>query len=407
MMRVLFISIAFPPKRDPECLQTAKYFKYMSKNTEFEFDVVTSSSPTLHMPYDVELESYAIGCSSMTEIDISESKFLNAIYGKFLKKRIERPDSKAAFHNSIISNIRDLKRPDIIYSRSNPLSSSVAAMKVKGEINSPWVMHLSDPWLLSPLHNYQNKAYVYHQKMEEKCLRLASAITFTSKETIALYADHYPQYAKKFQYFPNVFDADDINHQSNPSFTNKLRILHTGGLVGQRNPQIIIDSLSYLSEEDRNLLSITFVGDADRLSRNILNTCKYSCIEYLGKVSYSEAKRFQQNSEILVLLDNRINDPTKAIYMPSKLLDYFVARKQIVALTTVGGTTDKILSRYGGASFSYSDPERLSLYFRDCIEKWKDGNENYFLRDMVPEEFDAKKNAERLLKLLTKCITSQ
>ena len=29
MKNVLFVSIAFPPKNDPECLQTAKYFKYL------------------------------------------------------------------------------------------------------------------------------------------------------------------------------------------------------------------------------------------------------------------------------------------------------------------------------------------------------------------------------------------
>ncbi len=48
--KILFVSLAFPPKADPEGLQTAKYFHYLQKHKDLQIDVVTSAIPTL-MPW--------------------------------------------------------------------------------------------------------------------------------------------------------------------------------------------------------------------------------------------------------------------------------------------------------------------------------------------------------------------
>ena len=150
MKRVLLVSIAFPPKNDPECLQVAKYLKYMAQ-ADLNFDIVTSSIPTLFMPYDSSLEKYSFPGMQKIEIPVWETKISNYVLQKAIPGGISYPDSKLTFHlqyRKVIKRLRNV--PDIIYSRSNPVSSAVMACKLREYYKVPWVMHLSDPWVGSP-----------------------------------------------------------------------------------------------------------------------------------------------------------------------------------------------------------------------------------------------------------------
>jgi len=145
-MNVLFVSIAFPPKNDPECLQTARFFKYLSQENDLQFDVVTSRMPTLFMPADDSLKSLDVGYRSKVEVPIYESKLTNFILRKVGLGDLMFPDSKMTFYWQWKRVVRELKnKPDVIYSRSNPISSAFMAAKLKRHFNVPWVMHFSDP----------------------------------------------------------------------------------------------------------------------------------------------------------------------------------------------------------------------------------------------------------------------
>ena len=62
-MKTLLISIAFPPKCDPESLQVAKYCKYLKNEKEIQLEVITSKDPTLFMETDAALQMYREGIS--------------------------------------------------------------------------------------------------------------------------------------------------------------------------------------------------------------------------------------------------------------------------------------------------------------------------------------------------------
>ena len=74
MKNILFVSVAFPPKSDPECLQTAKYFHHLQKHKDLKIDVVTSAIPTLYMPYDKHLEVYAEGLNQLVSVKLRENR---------------------------------------------------------------------------------------------------------------------------------------------------------------------------------------------------------------------------------------------------------------------------------------------------------------------------------------------
>ena len=57
-MNIVFCSIAFPPKNDPESLQAGKYYKGLSRFEDLSIQILTSSNPTLFMPYDGDKNAF-------------------------------------------------------------------------------------------------------------------------------------------------------------------------------------------------------------------------------------------------------------------------------------------------------------------------------------------------------------
>ena len=123
MKKLLFVSISFPPKSDPEALQTAKYFHYLQQYKDLQIDVVTSALPTLYSPYDKTLEPYSVGVRQMIEISLKENRYINFIRSRLGLQETVFPDSQQSFHKQYMKVLKQLKeKPDLIYSRADPKS---------------------------------------------------------------------------------------------------------------------------------------------------------------------------------------------------------------------------------------------------------------------------------------------
>lgn len=406
-MRILFTSISFPPKKDPECIQTAKYFKYLSKQKELSIDVLTSAIPTLFMPYAKGMEKYNKGYDQLIDIKIRENKYLNYLLRKISLRLVEAPDSKNSFHRQWKTAIRKIKnRPDLIYSRSYPLSSAMMALKVSQHYKVPWVMHLSDPWTITPLHDYENDSY--HNLHESACFAAAAAISVTSEKTKELYIQKYPQHKQKFQVFPNVFDLDDKPRDTILTAEDKLNIVYTGGLAGNRNPRFLFEAINELYDENPDLfkkLQFTFAGPADREALGYFDQAKdKNFIHYLGEVDINRALELQKSANVLLLIDNPFQEVNQALFLPSKLLDYMLAGKRIFALSTPEGTTHQCLKSLNYNLAFHKDIEGIKTIIKVLVENFENKNTSYFLNKEIPDQFSAEHNAQRLFQLFEQLI---
>jgi hypothetical protein len=106
-------------------------------------------------------------------------------------------------------------------------------------------MHLSDPWALSPLHEFSEKDRIHYLATEQSIIAEADVITFTTEQTKALYQLQYPKEANKFHVFPNVYDPQEITSHPKP-MDKKLRIVYTGGLGGKRSVFFLEEVLNLL-----------------------------------------------------------------------------------------------------------------------------------------------------------------
>jgi glycosyltransferase involved in cell wall biosynthesis len=403
MRNLLFTSIAFPPKSDPECLQTAKYFYHLQKYSELQIEVLTSANPTLYMPVDENLRRYDTGFTNKVELTIPENKYWNYFQRVILNGGNSWPDSKKGFHRQWKKATKLIRnQPDVIYSRSFPLSSSVMALRLQEYYKVPWIMHLSDPWADCPVEKYPSKKYQIHRTMERACLEKASYVCLTSELTIELYRKSYPEYSDKYLYFPNVYDSQDM--KPNPHhFGDKIRVVYTGGLVGSRNISYLLNALELLNSRNSEILNkfdFVFAGAMDRQSTRLFQQNTFPNIQHVGLLSYDQAQALQRSADILLVIDNPVDDPNHAVFFPSKLLDYLMAQRRILAITPLEGTSHRVLDSINCNTFTHDDREGLVKELETIANAYLQRDDSYFYFKDLPEIYSASYNAGRLKDLI-------
>lgn len=403
---LLFVSIAFPPKNDPECIQTARYFHYLKESKEFDITVVTSKTPTLFMPEDASLMKYKVDPKNLIDIPIIESRYLNFFLRRIGLGNLLFPDSKMTFHWQWRKVIKNNKvRPDLIYSRSNPISSAFMAKKLKRYYQCPWIMHLSDPWALSPLNEVNDTNRARHLEMEHSIIEEADIITFTTEQTKELYKLHYPEASFKFHVFPNVYDPKEISMHSK-SMGKKLRIVYTGGLVGKRSVfflEEVLNSLCKLLPSYHEKIEFIFAGDVDRENKRFFDK-GLAGVNHVGLLSYDKTKKLCQTAHLLMVVDNPTK-PSDAIFFPSKVLDYFLSKRKIWAVTPLGSTTREVLSGYHHEAFEHTEIDAMVQSLLKSIFQ-ASTDSDYFQGNYLPEQFSALSNAQRLAQLISGKILS-
>lgn len=406
-LHVLLVSISFPPKNDPECLQTAKYFAYLRKNSDYLLTVVTSAIPTLFMPYDAQLEKYASGYDQRIDIPIYENKWINFLMRQFWPGGIDYPDSKFTFHWQKKRVLKSLHtKPNVIYSRSYPLSSALMAYKLATHFNIPWVMHLSDPWVDSPVKNYSKKQAVYHARWEQTCFERAAAIGLTSQHAVDFYKRKYPSFASKIHLFPNVYDPADFSNEK-IDFSARLKITYTGGLAGDRSAKNFLQACQQLINEKPHLadqFEVIFAGPKDRKSQQVFTENKLANIQHLGELPYPKALELIKQAHVLLNIDLPIKDPHMAMFFASKLLDYFLAKRTILSLTSKGSASEKALEKVNATVLLLDDIEGMKSFIERAIQAYKAKDVAFFTLDAHTDAFSASANATRLAQVLANVI---
>lgn len=408
MKNLLFVSIAFPPKNDPECIQTGKYFNYLTKLNQFNIDVVTSKSPTLFMPYDDYLRKYLKGVRQLIEIRIFENKYLNFILNKIFPNTINLPDSKFTFIYGFRRIINKLKeKPDVIYSRSFPMSSAYLASKLASYYGVPWIMHLSDPWIDSPLNNYTIRTKKKLEKKEKELFEKAVFINVTSTYTREMYIKKYPSLKNKFKYFPNVFDPNDIQQNINLDYS-KLRFVYTGGLSNKRSVDCLLDVISSINQLNKNILhnvEFIFAGQFDRKNRALINRTKIKSIYNKGLLSYFDSISLQRTGLVLLVIEAKFENEENAIFFPSKLLDYIITNKHIIAITNYNSQIRTILKNSNAKCFDHSEIKSLQKHILYLIKEFNLKNFDAFKSNSnINNEYSADLNAQKLSLLIQSTI---
>lgn len=409
MKSVLFVSIAFPPKSDAEGLQVAKYLKYLVRRgaASFDVDAVTSRLPTLNMPYDASLEPMREGVRQTIEVPIYENRYSNFLIRNILPWTATMPDPKFTFHMQARKVINELKaKPDLIYSRAFPLSSAMMGYHLKRKYNVPWVMHLSDLWVDCPERQYSGMSRWIQEKLEKLCFEAADVVCVTSEKTRAFYANKYRHLGRRIEYFPNVFDLEDRvpgrpdeeDTAVPPSAEAKLRIVHTGSLVGSRSATPLLKALSQLDKEIQDRLEVILAGPVDLANSVAIQKWKLPYVRLIGQVAYQESLQLQRSADLLVLIDLPVENPDLRVYFPSKMLDYILSGRPLLAISDEGSEVQRVMNVQNiGKCIDRSNAQELVQYLTSFVRASSRDRPRPLTK--AQEIYSAEYNVERLVTL--------
>jgi glycosyltransferase involved in cell wall biosynthesis len=259
-------------------------------------------------------------------------------------------------------------------------------------------MHLSDIWADCPMAQYKGKTMMQNQKLEKECFELADVISVTSQTTLEFYKRKYSTLNKRIEFFPNVFDSEDIA-SSNEKFikTKKLRIVYTGSLTGNRSPEPILKAISCLPIDKQADLEIIFIGDFDRRNNAILENYKSNWLHCYDAMEYKKVLEYQRSADVLLLIDMPIEQAELRVFFLSKILDYIVAKKPILALIDKYSESHQVIFNNNlGTCIERHDTESIRKHLLWLLSS---RDSDYFKEREILPEYDAAYNAKRLIKL--------
>ncbi len=266
---------------------------------------------------------------------------------------------------------------DAIVSTGPPHSMHLIAMKLKQKLNIPWLADFRDPW--TNIDFYENLmltkvADKKHHYLEKQVLQNADCVVTVGETMKNELAEGLS--GKKFVVITNGFDDEDL-FPGEIILDKKFTIAHIGTLVPSRNPVVLWKVLSEILKENKLFaddLEIKLVGKIDF---SVSNSFKNSGLEkFVKKIDYlphSDAVKFQQQSQMLLLLSNKTKN-AKGI-LTGKFFEYLSVKRPILAIGTPDGDMAKILDETNSGKISdFNDEKTLKKNILDFYEKYKSGN---------------------------------
>ena len=399
MRKVLLVSIAAPPKTGAESIQTGRYLKKLSKH--FEIDLITSSpSQKGWRKNDDSLNIYSKYVNKRIEIPTFNSMISRLSRYKVLSSEILFPDTDCLFHILGLLKLKQIRsyNPDILYSRSTPISSAILAYKLKKRLKVPWIMHFSDPWVENPYYNWSSKTEEKYERMEGQLFNNADIITLTSETAVDLYVKKYPHRKNDILYFPNVFD--EISTRSlDYDRDKKIRITYTGNIYKQRGIYPLIRMVDYIKSnhpEYLNEFEVSVAGNIDEYNAELLKKTDSEIITYLGHLNYSDTSALVSTSDILVSIDKPKENEFDNLFLPSKLMDYMAADRIILGITHNGSPTYRIVEDRFGKCFNHNDIPQISNFIIDIINRYRKNLMINFKRGKEIEFFSGEYQSNKL-----------
>jgi glycosyltransferase involved in cell wall biosynthesis len=294
--------------------------------------------------------------------------------------------------------------PHLLWSTGDPWSSHWLGKKIAERHDIPWVADFRDPWTLGniTLKKRANFAHRIDQKHEQKTIKAASSLTFTSKSTRALYTQTYPKASSKAYTIYNSFDstlfkeeepaADIFNDDHlNLIFFGKFRPLspaepfinilhHLKQQHPDTAPNIRMHSFGSLSEKERKLARAKDV---------------YQNFVRFKPIALENALSVLGQADILWLSTH----PQRTNIIPAKLWDYLAARRPVLSVAPNAEIDDILTRAAAGIHFKKQDVSVVANLLHNSFCAKKRGQPMPFqtsFDDKAIKQYDADVSTQKL-----------
>lgn len=259
---------------------------------------------------------------------------------------------------------------ECVYTSSVPGISHVCGHKIKSKHpNVKWIASFSDPiknapYKKDPNLKYRNIFYriafrvgsfIYmNNKYEQVAINKADELVFICEEQRDFTAGQYKNkegilnksviekltYIPEWNMYRQLIDAHQVVN------TPKIAV-HLGRIYGLRKIDTFLTALKELKSQDPDLSNkIVFhqYSEIQPQDKKFIMDNKLEDVVVLhNKVSYDESLEIMKNADILVLFDTIIHDGIQP-YLPSKITEYLLLKKPIIAICNQNSPTFRLLN---------------------------------------------------------------
>jgi hypothetical protein len=261
--------------------------------------------------------------------------------------------------------------PDIIYSTGGPPCTHLAASSLKEATELPWIAEYQDPvWHPSYNRNRIEKAHMI--KVESTVAANADGVVFLTKRACKESQERTDYSGIVKAIYPGTsYHTDTVSEWVK---RRRLRFVHIGTLSGKRSLKSILSALSTLAEKDSELHEKVEIFQYGHILPKLEKEIKSSefSVSFMGKVAHEEALEAMQNSDVLLLIQDR--DPLSGNTIPLKTYEYLQTGRPVLSLTYRNPElTDMLLSR-GHWVIEVDDPEGIARILETILSRWESGS---------------------------------
>ena len=316
------------------------------------------------------------------------------------------PASLILMNKYIEDSLKEFEKKDYKYLFTSiaPGISHICGKRIKKKHPDViWYASFSDPFKNSPykkadLDNrsifykfvYNVGAWtLYNNKYEEAAIYNADKLIFICEEQRDYTIAQYPDLDKEkllnksiimpLTYIPTWDMYKNLISES--SKRNKpLQAVHLGRLYGLRKIDTFLEALKELKEEDDKLEEKIVFHQYSEIQAPDIKRIKEYGLENLfilhDKVSYDESIKIMKEADVLVLFDSLMTKEKLQPYLPSKIVEYLLLKKPILAICDDNSPSYRILKEYGFNTMG-SEVETIKSNIKDIINN--DFNNDYSL----------------------------
>ncbi len=423
MRNVLVITYYWPPAGGPGVQRWLKFVKYL-RDFGIEPLVYIPENPTYPMldaslaediPEGITIlkhpiyEPYAwaayLSTKKTKRISLGIIKNKNQSFLEkmllWVRGNLFIPDARKFWVKPSVTFLSDMlvkHNIQTIITTGPPHSVHLIGHQLKQNIGVRWIADFRDPWTSIGYHKklrLTKRSAAKHKHLESLVLNHADSITVTSEKT-----------KKEFQALCNgpisvITNGYDITYTGDVQLNQKFTLAHIGSLLSGRNPSNLWGVLAEILKENsefREAFELQLIGV---VSEDVIdNIYAYGLQPYLNQLDYlshSDAIKFQQQSQVLLLIE--INSPETEGIIPGKLFEYMAAKRPILGVGPKNWEVGQIIAdTKSGQVFDYE--ARLAL--KALILEWFSRFQHNDLRveSINVEKYSRRELTRKLTKLL-------
>lgn len=338
-MRILLIAKYFPPAGSARAVQAGRLASALS---EAGAEVVVIAGRPEHGPPVPPIAGVKIYALDYLDGSDRHPQWRRMIR---LSGTVSEVLWRSRWHRQAINIAADLvarRHPDIILSLSVPFDPHRVAAEIAARHRLPWVAYLSDPWppgLLPPPYGDRELGPLTSLQVRDarRVLAPADAVVAPTRQMLEFMAQK--------GIIPRDRHGEAIEHiGSAPTVSESIPVMLHAGLISRARTSAgaaagLVRLAQRLHAEGGKLLQL---GEVDASFRHQLGDLEANgAIEFLPQVPADEATAWISHARALLILEADCNFSP---FVPSKLADYAMARRPVLAITPPGSALRAVAS---------------------------------------------------------------